>query len=307
MLFTLYGDYAYPQGADLWLGSLVELAGALGVSEVAVRSAVARLAREGWLEARRAGNRSYYGLAMAGRRLIEEGTRRIYVPRGAWSGRWCLLTYSIPESKRAHRDRIRKRLAWLGFGSIGGGTYVSPRDVASEAQALAAEHGVGEFARVFSAALVAPQQNATLAAQCWDLPGIAARYRAFIEHYSPLFSRDRRRHRDGSLPDRDAFAVRFALTHDFRRFPFIDPDLPTSLLPKNWTGARARDLFRRYHDLLERGAVRFFSSVASGARPGSRRRRGRLYARGAPPLRTSRAAGRAGIFRPARRASTPAP
>mgnify|MGYP001416691309 CR=1 FL=1 len=262
MLFTLYGDYAYPQGADLWLGSLVELANALGISEGAARSAVARLAREGWIGARRTSNRSYYGLSESGRRLIEEGTRRIYVRRSAWNGRWCLLTYSIPESKRAHRDRIRKRLAWLGFGALGGGTYVSPRDVADEVQALTDEHGVHEFAHVFSATFVGPGRNESLAAQCWDLPAIAARYESFVSHYAPLFRRDRRRHGDGSLQDLDAFAVRFALTHDFRRFPFIDPDLPAALLPKHWAGGRARDLFERYHDMLEAGAVRFFSSVA---------------------------------------------
>jgi len=53
MLFTLFGDYVYPRGDDIWLGSLVSIGSVLGISEVAVRSAVARLARERWIVARK--------------------------------------------------------------------------------------------------------------------------------------------------------------------------------------------------------------------------------------------------------------
>lgn len=261
-LFTLYGDYAYPHGSDLWLGSLVQLTRTLGITEVAVRSAVARLAREGWIVSRKQGNRSFYGLSETGRGLIEEGTRRIYERRPDWNGRWCLLAYSIPESRRAHRDRIRKQLAWLGFGALGGGTYASPRDVATEVQTLIAAHGVGAYSRVFSARFEGPGSDAALARQCWDLASIAKRYDAFIAHYAPLYRRDLRRRRSRTLPDREAFIVRFLLTHDFRRFPFIDPELPASLLPAHWAGASARELFEKYHGMLTDGAIRYFTAIA---------------------------------------------
>ena len=263
MLFTLYGDYAYPERRDVPLRGLVEAGEALGISEVAVRSAVARLSREGWLLARRSGALARYGLSDAGRRLIEEGTRRIYRPRaGAWNGRWCLLTYSIPETRRSERDRIRKQLAWLGFGGMGGGAYVSPRDAGTEALALLERHGVHGFARVFSGALEGPGDDADLVAQCWDLGSIADRYQAFVEHYSPVWRRDAAANARSSLADRAAFVTRFTLTHDFRRFPFIDPDLPSSLLPPRWPGRRARQLFASLNTLLRRGAFRFFDSIA---------------------------------------------
>ncbi len=269
MLFTLYGDYAYPRGIDLWLGSLVALGKRLGISEVAVRSAVARLAADDWIIVRKEGNRSHYALSDAGRRLIEEGTQRIYRGHAAsWDGTWCMLTYSIPETKRGHRDRLRKELAWLGFGPLGGGTWLSPHDVARQARALARRHDVEDFARIFLARLSGPGSNADLVRQCWDLSAIAEQYDAFIRHYAPLHSRDARRRRNGSLPDAEAFAHRFALTHDFRRFPFIDPDLPASLLPRDWAGARARELFGKHHALLTSGALRYFNSIAAlGARP----------------------------------------
>lgn len=263
MLFTLYGDYAYPERRDVPLRGLVEAGEALGLSEVAVRSAVARLSREGWLLAHRTGAVSRYGLSNAGRRLIEEGTRRIYRPRaGRWNGRWCLLTYTIPESRRSERDRIRKQLAWLGFGGMGGGAYVSPRDVGAEALALLERHGVHGFARVFSGALEGPGDDADLVSQCWDLGAIADRYQAFVDHYGPIRRRDAAAKSRGSLSDRAAFVTRFSLTHDFRRFPFVDPDLPAALLPPRWPGVLARRLFAAHNALLRRGSFRFFDAIA---------------------------------------------
>jgi phenylacetic acid degradation operon negative regulatory protein len=262
MLFTLYGDYAYPRGQAIGLRGLVTIGARLGIGQTAVRSAVARLSRQDWLEARKTGNRSSYRLTEAGRRLIDEGTRRIYKPRRRpWDGRWSLLTYSIPEARRAARDRIRRQLAWLGFGALGGGTYVSPRRVVEDTLLLLRAHGADRFARIFTAHLSGPGADADLVRQCWNLEIIARRYGAFVAHYEPKRKRDVRRAAAGTLVDADAFAMRFALTHDFRRFPFIDPDLPRELLPAGWPGFRARELFESYHGMLTDGALRYFDGV----------------------------------------------
>ena len=275
MLFTLYGDYAYPRGVDVWLGGLVSIGARLGISEPALRSAVARLARDGWLDSRRRGGRSFYALSKRGVELIKEGTARIYEPRREpWNGTWCVLTYAIPESRRAHRDRLRKQLAWLGFGALGGGTYVSPRAVEARTASLVQEHGVAEFARIFSARFQGPIDAHDMVRRCWDLHAIARRYQHFIARYAPFFRSDQRRGQNGSLEDATAFVHRFALTHDFRHFPFIDPDLPAELLPKNWAGAQARELFERYHALLAKPALRFFGALdahSAGARNGPAR------------------------------------
>jgi phenylacetic acid degradation operon negative regulatory protein len=264
MLFTLFGDYVFPVGGEIWLGSLVTIGRALGMSEVAVRSAVARLARERWIAARRRGQRSFYRLSRKGRALIEEGTQRIYHGDGRrWDGRWCLLSYSIPESKRALRDRMRKQLAWLGFGQLASGTYLAPRDVSRQVRQLAERLGAGAFAKTFIAHGSGLTDDAHIVRQCWDLPRIARAYARFVRHYAPLCARDRHRHAQGTLDDADAFRTRLALTHDFRRFPFVDPDLPKQLLPQAWPGARARQLFEEYHALLTDGALRFFSACAA--------------------------------------------
>ncbi len=260
MLFTLFGDYVYPAAGEIGLSGLVQAGLALGMSETAIRSAVARLAREGWLVARRRGRSSFYRLSPAGRLLIEEGTRRIYRADGhRWDGSWCLLTYSIPERQRALRDQMRKQLAWLGFGQLSAGVYLAARERGEDVRRLARRVGAEHFARTFLARSIGATSDMALVAECWNIPAIGRAYESFVRAYAPRLTRDERKKRHGRLGDREAFVARFILTHEFRRFPFIDPDLPEQLLPKRWSGARARALFDRYHAMLTEGALRFFS------------------------------------------------
>ncbi len=49
---------------------------------------------------------------------------------------------------------------------------------------------------------------------------------------------------DRSDPDGQRAAVDLAnLVHQWRRFPFLDPDLPTELLPPDWPGQEAAHRF----------------------------------------------------------------
>jgi phenylacetic acid degradation operon negative regulatory protein len=69
-IFTLYGDMVHRLAGDgsLWIGGLIRLMSSFGVSAPAVRQAVSRMSRQGWLTARRRGNRAFYAVTERGRR-----------------------------------------------------------------------------------------------------------------------------------------------------------------------------------------------------------------------------------------------
>lgn len=56
-----------PFWREIWVGSLTRLLGRFGMSEQAVRVAISRIASQGWLKARKVGNRSYYSLTPRGK------------------------------------------------------------------------------------------------------------------------------------------------------------------------------------------------------------------------------------------------
>ena len=234
------------------MGSLIELLAPLGLKQGAVRTVLSRMAAKGWLSAERRGRNSFYRLTERGRRLLEEGEARIYHPPRdePWDGAWYLVAYSIPENRRQLRDSLRVRLLWLGCGSLGNGLYLTPHDIGSRIEEIADGLDIRDHLEVFRAEHVGFSDVTQLVAQCWDLPGINRRYEQFIGRYWPEFESSRAAIEAGRLTAEKAFVRRFALVHEYREFPLIDPFLPKPLLPREWGGECSAALFNAYHDLL---------------------------------------------------------
>lgn len=74
---------------------------------------------------------------------------------------------------------------------------------------------------------------------CWSLDVLAAKYTDFIELFRPVL---RTLRAAGSLDPEQCFLVQTLLMHDFRRALLHDPQLPSQLLPANWSGGIARQL-----------------------------------------------------------------
>jgi phenylacetic acid degradation operon negative regulatory protein len=268
LIFTLYGDFLRQRVEPVWVGSLIGLLEPVGLTATNVRTVLSRMAGKGWLEAEREGRRSYYGLTARGRRLLEEGASRIYDPprQDEWDGEWTLLSYSIPEDRRALRDRLRVQLSWLGFGSLGNGLWVTPHDVRERLAAVAAELEVAEYLEVFRGAHVGGSDPTRLVRQLWDLDGLNQRYEAFVARHLSDCVRLKEEGPDSVAPV-TAYEARFRLVHEYRAFPLLDPFLPRPLQPSDWAGECALALFRHYHDLLAAPADRFVSSLVEVSRP----------------------------------------
>jgi phenylacetic acid degradation operon negative regulatory protein len=267
MVFTLYGDYIRHRGGEAWTGSLIELLGLFGPSAQAVRSTLSRMSRKGWLQGRRTGRHSFYSLTAQCIELLEEGAERIFQPRSEpWDGRWRLLTYSIPESKRSLRRRLRRRLVWLGFGALHQGTWISPRDLRAEVEQVVAALNIRPYVELFDGKHCGFASDEEIAARCWSLKELNDYYADFVTHYVPLLREYEARVAVGnSLQPEECFVQRFMLVHEYRSSPYVDPNLPPELLPGDWLGGRATQLFRQVHDLLSEEAESFVDAVLAKA------------------------------------------
>jgi phenylacetic acid degradation operon negative regulatory protein len=260
-IYTLFGDFVHrdPTSKDeLWVGGLIRLMGEFGLSEQAVRQAVSRMSRQGWLAGSRRGNRSYYALTERGRRRVEAISPRIYGPVVEWDGRWRMLTYTITESNREGRDGLRKDLTVLGWAPVSASTWLSPRDALDAARNAAEANGVLDNVDFFVGEYFGPHTDRELLEKCWDLPAIAGQYRDFIARYEPHLQTERAK--DGMNED-EAFVERMWLVHDYRKFTYVDPGLPSTLLPAHWPGTVAGALFREYYAILSNKAEHFFRTA----------------------------------------------
>jgi len=89
--------------------------------------------------------------------------------------------------------------------------------------------------------------------EAWDLPDLREHYVQFIEDFAHLRPED----------DAATFAAQTALVHAWRRFPFIDPDLPDDLLPADWPRRRAHDLFTDRHEQWAPAAQHHFDGLTA--------------------------------------------
>jgi len=264
-LLTLYGDYGVRRArGEIGIGCLIELLGNFGLSEQAIRSSVSRMCRANLLEVRHVNNKSYYSLTKDGFGLLESGEQRIFDRKtNHWDGNWSIVVYSIPEEKREIRNEFRRELGWLGYGALCDATWISPNNLTFEVEKVAKRLRIKENVQVFNAKHLGLTDSHNIVAKCWDLKRLQKNYADFINKYQPKLEDYKSRINNSVIiKSSECFVERFELIHEYRRFPFFDPDLPVELSPDNWLKSEAADLFHRYHGLLTEKANEYFDSVS---------------------------------------------
>src|SRR5579872_5615351 len=227
IVITVFGDAIVPRGGSVWLGTLLQFFEALDIDGSVVRTAMSRLAADGWLEREKVGRNSFYRLAASGRRTFEAATRHIYdSPPSDWSGRFELLLIG----KAADRDASREALRNAGFGSPVPGVWVAPSGVEIPEEAASA---------IRLEVSAENESGRRLLAASWPLDRTAAAYLKFMKAFAPLSAQLGRR---AKLSELEAFTARILLIHHYRRVVLRDPLLPPALLPRNWPGKAARRL-----------------------------------------------------------------
>jgi phenylacetic acid degradation operon negative regulatory protein len=73
----------------------------------------------------------------------------------------------------------------------------------------------------------------------WDLAELTALYAHFLGRYRPV----RDRVAAGALTPGEAFGLYLPMLTEWRRLPYRDPGIPLSLLPPDWNGEDAGELF----------------------------------------------------------------
>jgi phenylacetic acid degradation operon negative regulatory protein len=259
LIVTLFGDAIMPRGGAIALGSLITLAAPFGLNERLVRTAAARLAKDGWLEGRRSGKLSEYHLSSDGRERFAEATRRIYsAPDLAWSGRWTLAI--LPPMRAAEKKGLKEELIWRGFGELSTNVFAHPE---LDSRSLRATlHPKGSLSKliVFDANLAADDAPQRLVKLGWDLEDLGSRYQRFVKRFESVQAALH----GGRDPDQQAcFIVRTLLIHEYRRLHLRDPLLPPRLLRPDWPGSRAAALCRDIYARVFAASEAYLSHAAA--------------------------------------------
>jgi len=258
LFFTLYGDYVKNVDETISLRSLIKIFKEFGFSEAAIRASLYRMEKNGLIITINKGNRRIsYKLSEKDMIRLLEGTKRVYEKvRRKWDGKWRIIIYNIPENNRELRDKLRRELKWLGFGMLANSTWISPNPVEGILRKF-----INEFydsstnidVNIFIAEYLGDPKH--IVEKCWNLTEVESMYKNFVEKWSKTFEKI------DEMKSNEAFVKRLLLVHEYRKFLNIDPDLPEDLLPSNWIGFKAYELFIKLRNELTPKSDEFFYAI----------------------------------------------
>lgn len=235
LIITFYGDAILPRGGSVWLGTLLQFLEMLETDGGVVRTAVSRLAADGWLDRDKVGRKSFYKLAPRGRERFQAAVEHVYNPHiSDGAGRFELLLIG----NGAGRESSRAALTEAGFGNPMPGVWVVPSGVVVPAEAAGA---------IRLEVTADDEMGRRLISESWSLQRTADSYEDFLKTFAPLESWVAR---DDRPAPADAMLARILLIHHYRRVILRDPLLPAALLPAGWPADEARQFCARVYQAL---------------------------------------------------------
>jgi len=228
LIVTCFGDIAQTPGDQISGVALTELGAAIGLRSEAVRVALHRLRKDGWIESLREGRASFHRLSTKGLRETHEATPRIYARTPERPQAWHLIcseeNTDLPVTGVPPQNylQLTRRVA-LGAGKA----RQAPDEVLSFDVCV-------ENVPAWMQARICP-------------PGLLNTARDLLE---ALIETDRQLSQSQSVPGAlQRAALRTLIVHRWRRLLLKMPELPDGFFPDDWAGESCRNLTA---ELLER-------------------------------------------------------
>ena len=211
IVVTIFGDLVQPRGIPISTQELLQLTEAIGVEGNALRTAMSRLAKEGWVTRHKQGRTSAYSLSKSGANTFLAASERIYNPSFfSASDQWHLAIYkeSIDPATIDHSNSFFVNK-----------TTVLSQDPATRQDCLKLKTSIEAIPDWVKEQLI-PQ--------------------ALSENYQTLHDllRSIELAQASSLSPLEAIALRFITIHFWRRLVLRHPLLPTTLSHTDWLGSK---------------------------------------------------------------------
>lgn len=140
---------------------------------------LAQFSRRGWIEttAPAGATDRIVRLTAAGRCQALGGRDPEACWNRTWDGRWRLVLFDVPESKRALRRTMRRSLRTMGFGYLQHSAWISPDPVARLKATIGTAHVDVESLSIMEARPCGGETDAQLVVGAWDLDWVNKGYK----------------------------------------------------------------------------------------------------------------------------------
>ena len=249
LIVTIFGDAIEPRGGVLRLNALQQIINRMGIGDNAFRTAMSRLASDGWLKRKRIGRASYYSPTDMAKRENAKACETIYrfsdstTPKKN-DGSVC---FAVSKLAGGFSTETKSLLHDANFGFIGNKTAVSPR-----AGNKVAKYDISDVA-IFNAREQIEDEIIDVFKSAKFYKNYADNYRVFASQAKILKTNLKK---CKSLSPLDAMVLRSLLVHNWRRIVLRDVQWPKFARNKNWPGFKAQTLMKSlYRELLKPSEV----------------------------------------------------
>ena len=229
IIVTIFGDMAQNAGDEISGAVISALTERMGIKPAAMRVALHRLRKDGWIESVRDGRISRYHLSDHGRAESASASGKIYGDRDL-AGPWQLLV--LPPLGHEERMRAERHLIGIDYAPLGSSTYLG--------RAAPIGLDVEPFAMEVCWRRVPDWLKSSLASR--ELSDAYDDLRNRLEAVADLL------HSNRPASPLEIVTLRALIVHHWRRLVLRHPDLPAAFYPDRWPGETCRTLVS---DLLE--------------------------------------------------------
>ncbi len=204
------------------------------------RGVLAKLKRMGWIEKSERNNEVNYKITQKGEREFDKVLRPLKLT-GKWDGRWRLVMFDVPETKRDVRDRLRRALVKMGLGILQASVWISPHDIKKEVEDIGKRLNLENSIRYFEVSRN-PNLDRTIIEKSWNLPEISDAYRKFnfgVERYLRIADK----------VNNQRFAAK-KLIYEYALILQKDPIMPVEFRDKDEIRKNAHKNYLKIRDLI---------------------------------------------------------
>ncbi len=220
IIVTLFGDLAQAQGAQISGGALTRVIEPLGIKPEAIRVALHRLRKEGWINSHRIGRVSRHFLTDYGRQQSASVTPRIYAPYPKQPEDWHMLI--APDGTGA--QVLDDMLLSLDYLPINRTAAIGPGPAPDQAEGLLALTISAPLAPKWIMDRLCPPERRLACRGLLEAVQLA----------------DRSRPAGWTPTPAQSATLRTLLVHRWRRVVLRQPDLPDEFYPPDWVGPDCR-------------------------------------------------------------------
>jgi phenylacetic acid degradation operon negative regulatory protein len=237
------------------VGELKALCDPFGITDSSIRTWLSRRVQQGFLSVRREGRTSFYGLSGKGHRISSNISLSFHAPDwSGWDGSWRGFLFSIPESRKKERHRIRTKLSAYRFVPWYGGFWIRPKHEAEEIDRHFSPEQEGANGRLIT---FFPQQEISSGEihQLWRVPQIQEDYLHGLQMISDELKKL------SQYSPKEAHVKRIEIGN--RAVPLIyqDPLLPPCYLPREWAGDQFKASFFQWDEAIRDKASPFWKTI----------------------------------------------